>query len=336
VRELSVPPTATVGPDDALTDMVTRNATEHPDEVGLRIQRNGRWEDVTYAQFAAQVAGVARGLIAGGVQPGDRVALLARTRYEWTVLDYAIWTAGAVVVPVYETSSPDQIAWILSDSGARAVVVETARHAAAVDSVRDEVPDLGSVWVIEDGALDTLTAAGAEVPDDELAARRATLRAESLATLIYTSGTTGRPKGCELTHANFLFEIRNGMSLLSNYLGENGSLLLFIPLAHVLARVLEIGAIHTRTVIGHTPDVKHLVGDLGRFQPTIVLAVPRVFEKVYNSAKATADEGGKGRIFDRAAQVAVDWSRAQDTGGPGLLLKIQHALFDRLVYSNLI
>jgi len=335
VRELSVPPTATVGADDALTDMVALNAAEHPDAVGLRIQRNSRWEDVTYAEFAAQVAGVAKGLVAGGVQAGDRVGLLAKTRYEWTVLDYAIWTAGAVVVPVYETSSADQIAWILSDSGARAIVVETAEHAAAVDSVRDEAPELGSVWVIEDGALETLTTAGADVPDAELTARRATLNSASLATLIYTSGTTGRPKGCELTHANFLFEIRNGMSLLGDYLDEKGSLLLFIPLAHVLARVLQVGAINTRTVIGHTPDVKDLVGDLGRFQPTFVLAVPRVFEKVYNSAKATADEGGKGKIFDRAAQVAVDWSRAQDTGGPGLLLKAQHALFDKLVYSRL-
>jgi long-chain acyl-CoA synthetase len=335
VRELSVPPTATVGPDDALTDMVTRNAAEHPDAVGLRVQRNGRWEDVTYAEFAAQVAGVAKGLVAGGVQPGDRVGLLARTRYEWTVLDYAIWTAGAVVVPVYETSSPDQVSWILSDSGARALVVESAAHAAAVDSVRDEVPELGPVWVIDDGGLDTLTTAGADVPDSELAARRATLTSSSLATLIYTSGTTGRPKGCELTHANFLFEIRNGISLLGNHLHADGSLLLFIPLAHVLARVLQIGAIDNRVVIGHTPDTKDLVGDLGRFQPTFLLAVPRVFEKVYNGAKATADEGGKGTIFDRAAQVAVAWSRAQDTGGPGLLLRAQHALFDRLVYGKL-
>jgi long-chain acyl-CoA synthetase len=335
VRELSVPPTATVGPDDALTDMVALNAAQHPDDVGLRIQRNGRWEDVTYAEFAAQVAGVAKGLIAGGVQAGDRVGLLAKTRYEWTVLDFAIWTAGAVVVPVYETSSPDQIAWILADSGARSIVVETAAHAAAVDSVRGEAPELDSVWVIDDGALDTLTTAGADVPDDELTARRATLRADSLATLIYTSGTTGRPKGCELTHANFLFEIRNGITLLSDYLNDKASLLLFIPLAHVLARVLEVGAIHTRTVLGHTPDVKDLVGDLGRFQPTFVLAVPRVFEKVYNSAKASADESGKGRIFDRAASVAVDWSRAQDTGGPGPLLRAQHALFDRLVYGKL-
>ncbi len=335
MRELSVPPTHTVGPDEALPDMVVQNAAEHGAEVGLRRQVGGRWIDVTHAEFGEQVRAVAKGLVAGGVEAGDRVGLLARTRYEWTVLDFAIWTAGAVVVPVYETSSSDQIAWILADSGARAVVVESADHAAAVDSVRDQAPDLGPVWVIDDDAVGTLSAAGEEVPDSELAARRATLSPDSLATLIYTSGTTGRPKGCELTHANFLFEIGNGMTLLGRFLNKDGSMLLFIPLAHVLARVLQVGAIKTRTVIGHTPDVKDLVGDLGRFQPTFVLAVPRVFEKVYNSAKATADAGGKGKVFDRAAQVAVDWSRAQDTGGASLPLKLQHALFDKLVYGKL-
>ncbi|MGY1840412.1 MULTISPECIES: AMP-dependent synthetase/ligase [unclassified Modestobacter] len=335
MRELSVPPTATVGPDDALSDMVTRNAAEHPHDVGLRRQVDGEWQDVTWAQFADEVAGVAKGMVAAGINPGDRVGLLARTRYEWTVLDYAIWTAGAVVVPVYETSSPDQISWILTDSGARGIFVESRRHAADVESVRSDAPDLGPVWVIDDGALDQLTTAGADVPDDELAARRQTLGADSLATLIYTSGTTGRPKGCELTHGNFLFEVRNGITLLDRFINPDGSMLLFIPLAHVLARVLQVGAIDARTVVGHTPDIVDLVGDLGRFQPTFVLAVPRVFEKVYNGAKAKAEGDGKGKIFDRAAQVAVDWSRAQDTGGPGLALRLQHALFDRLVYGKL-
>jgi len=335
VRELSVPPTATVGPDEALTDMVARNAAEHADDVGLRRQHEGGWADVTYAQFAAEVAGVAKGLVAGGVRAGDRVALLARTRYEWTVLDYAIWTAGAVVVPVYETSSADQVAWVLADSGARAIVVETAAHAGVVESIRSEVPELDARWVIDEGALDTLTTAGADVADSVLAERRATLGSASLATLIYTSGTTGRPKGCELTHGNFLYEIRNGISTLSDHLNERGSLLLFIPLAHVLARVLQVGCIDNRVTLGHTPDIKDLVGDLGRFRPTFVLAVPRVFEKVYNTAKATAEAGGRGKVFDRAAQVAIDWSRAQDTGGPGLALRAQHALFERLVYGKL-
>ena len=201
--------------------------------------------------------------------------------------------------------------------------------------MRDQVPDLRSVYVIDDGAIDALTQGGRDVPDSELAARRATLNADSLATLIYTSGTTGRPKGCELTHGNFLFEIGNGMSLLGRFLNVDGSLLLFIPLAHVLARVIQVGAVKTRTVIGHTPDVKNLVEDLGEFQPTFVLAVPRVFEKVFNGAKAKAEAAGKGKIFDRAAQVAIDWSRAQDTGGPGIALRAQHALFDKLVYGKL-
>jgi long-chain acyl-CoA synthetase len=335
VREFSVPATTEVGADEALTDMLATNVAEHGDEVGLRVRRNGQWQDVTWKEFGAQVSGVAKGLIAAGVAPGDRVALQAKTRYEWTVFDYAIWTAGAAVVPIYETSSPDQVAWILSDSGATAVVVERDEHASAVESVRDQAPDLKSVYVIDDGAVDQLIEAGRDVPDSELEARRATLNAESLATLIYTSGTTGRPKGCELTHSNFLFEISNGMSLLGRFMNVDGSLLLFIPLAHVLARVIQVGAVKTRTVIGHTPDVSNLLQDLGEFKPTFVLAVPRVFEKVFNSAKAKAEGDGKGKIFDKAAQVAIDWSRAQDKGGAGLALKAQHALFDKLVYGKL-
>ncbi|MFD2092175.1 AMP-dependent synthetase/ligase [Blastococcus deserti] len=335
MREFSVPATTQVGPDEALTDMLATNVAEHGDQVGLRRRRDGQWHDVTWKQFGEEVRGVAKGLIAAGVSAGDRVALQAKTRYEWTVLDFAIWTAGGVVVPIYETSSPDQVAWILSDSGATAVIVERDEHAAAVESVRDQAPELRSVHVIEDGALDQLTQAGKDVPDSELDARRATLSADSLATLIYTSGTTGRPKGCELTHANFLFEIGNGMSLLGRFMNMQGSLLLFIPLAHVLARVLQVGAVKTRTVIGHTPDVKNLVEDLGEFKPTFVLAVPRVFEKVYNGAKAKAEGDGKGKIFDKAAQVAIDWSRALDKGGPGLALRAQHALFDKLVYGKL-
>jgi long-chain acyl-CoA synthetase len=335
VREFSVPATTEVGPGEAITDLLATNVADHPDQVGFRIQRDGRWEDVTYKEFGAQVAAVAKGLIAAGVEAGDRVALQAKTRYEWTVCDFAIWTAGGVVVPVYETSSADQVAWILADSGARAAIVERDEHASTMDSIRDQAPDLGPIWVMDDDAVGTLSAAGSGVADSRLDERRATLGADSVATIIYTSGTTGRPKGCELTHGNFLFEIGNGMSLLGSFLNVQGSLLLFIPLAHVLARVLEVGAIKTTTILGHTPDVKNLVEDLGGFRPTFVLAVPRVFEKVYNQAKATADAGGKGKIFDRAAQVAIEWSKAQDTGGPGLALRAQHAVFDKLVYHRL-
>jgi long-chain acyl-CoA synthetase len=335
VREFSVPATTEVGPDEALTDLLATNVAEVGDKPAYRVRRGSQWQDVTWKEFGEQVAGVAKGLIASGVGAGDRVALQARTRYEWAVIDFAIWTAGAATVPIYETSSADQVAWILSDSGATAILVERDEHAAAVESVRDQAPGLSSVHVIDDGAIDQLIHAGREVPDSELEARRATLNADSLATLIYTSGTTGRPKGCELTHRNFLFEIGNGMSLLGRFLNVEGSLLLFIPLAHVLARVIQIGAVKTRTVVGHTPDIKNLVDELGEFKPTFVLAVPRVFEKVYNGAKAKAEGDGKGKIFDKAAQVAIDWSRAQDTGGAGLGLKAQHALFDKLVYGKL-
>src|SRR4051795_12651951 len=335
VREFSVPATTEVGPDEAIPDLLAANVAEHGDEVGYRVHRDGQWRDVTWKEFGDQVAGVAKGLIASGVGPGDRVALQARTRYEWTVCDFAIWTAGAATVPVYETSSADQVSWILSDSGATAAFVERPEHAEAMEADHDQAPDLGPVWVLDDDAVGTLTAAGRDVPDSELEARRATLRADSLATLIYTSGTTGRRKGCELTHANFLFEVGNGMGLLRRFMNPGGSILLFIPLAHVLARVLEVGAVKTRTVIGHTPDVSNLVEDLGAFQPTFVLAVPRVFEKVFNSAKAKAEADGKGKIFDKAAQVAIDWSRAEDDGGAGLLLKAQHVVFDKLVYGKL-
>jgi long-chain acyl-CoA synthetase len=335
VREFSVPATTEVGSVEALPDLLATNVAEVGDQTGFRVQRNGQWRDVTWKEFGDQVAGVAKGLVASGVSAGDRVALQAKTRYEWAVIDFAIWTAGGATVPIYETSSADQVAWILSDSGATAILVEKDEHASAVETVRDQAPDLRSVFVIDDGAVDQLIQAGKDVPDSQLEARRATLNADSLATLIYTSGTTGRPKGCELTHGNFLFEIGNGMSLLGRFLNAEGSLLLFIPLAHVLARVIHVGAVKTRTVVGHTPDVKNLVADLGEFKPTFVLAVPRVFEKVFNSAKAKAEGDGKGTIFDKAAQVAIDWSRAQDKGGVGLALKAQHALFDKLVYGKL-
>jgi len=330
VREFSVPATTEVGPDEAIPDLLATNVAEHGDEVGLRVHRDGQWRDVTWKEFGDQVAGVAKGIIAAGVGPGDRVALQARTRYEWTVCDFAIWTAGAVTVPVYETSSADQVAWILSDSGAKAAIVERAEHAEAMESVRDQAPELGPIWVMDDDAVGTLTAAGTDVPDSELDARRATLHAGSLATLIYTSGTTGRPKGCELTHGNFLFEGSNIISAkdsdatLANVFQDVGaSTLLFLPLAHVFARMIEVGVVMARAELGHTADVKNLLADLATFKPTFILSVPRVFEKVYNASKQKAHADGKGKIFDWAAGTAVSYSEALDRGGAGVLLKLQ-------------
>lgn len=332
MREYSVPATVTVGPEENLLDAVYANEAEVPRATLLRVQEGGGWRDVSAAEFAAQVTAVARGLIASGVEPGDRVALLSRTRYEWTLVDFAILAVGGVTVPIYETSSASQIEWILSDSGAVGIVVETADHAALV--AEGGVP-LRFVKEIASGAVDELVAAGRDLADEQVHERRRGVAADDLATLIYTSGTTGRPKGCELTHRNLLTEIASTRVVLSELLTDTGSVLLFLPLAHVFGKVIQCGAIASRTVIGHTPDTKNLLADLQTFRPTFLLAVPRVFEKVYNGARQKAHDEGKGRIFDAAADTAIAWSQAQDTGRPGLGLTVKHALFDKLVYGKL-
>ena len=336
MREYSVPATVTVGDEENLVDAVFDTATSHPTTVSYRRRDGGgAWTDVTATQFADEVTGVARGLIAAGVGPGDRVALLSRTRYEWTLVDYGVLAAGGVTVPIYETSSAEQIGWILSDSGARVIVVENARHEALVAETGAEV----EVLVIEpasgEGAIAALTARGADVPADEVQARRRAVRSDDLATLIYTSGTTGRPKGCELTHRNLLTECRCAAQVFPELLTPGGSVLLFLPMAHVFGKVIQCGATYTRTTGGHTANVAELVPDLGSFRPTFLLAAPRVFEKVYNSARQRAHDDGKGRIFDAAADTAIAWSKAQDTGGPGIALRAKHAVFDRLVYGKL-
>lgn len=320
-----------------LTDDVLDRLAADPDAVALsRRDETGEWTDVTISQFHAEVTSVAKGLVASGVRPGDRVALLSRTRYEWTVLDYAIWWAGAVTVPVYETSSASQIAWILSDSGAVAAVVETAQHLGRVDEARDDAPALRHVWTIDEDALADLSSAGAAVSDDDLERARAGVTSDSDATLIYTSGTTGRPKGCRLTHGNFRAELGGALERLPELFGKEGaSTLLFLPLAHVFARIIQVGAIRSGARLGHTADVKTLVADLGGYQPTFVLAVPRVFEKVFNSASTSAYADGKGKIFDRAVATAISYSKAQDGKRIGPVLRARHALFDRLVYGRL-
>lgn len=336
MREYSVPAIVSVGADECLVDAVFDNAAAHASSVAYRRHGpDGGWADVTCKQFADEVTGVARGLIAAGVAQGDRVALLSRTRYEWTLFDYAILAVGAVTVPIYETSSAEQIRWILSDSGAVGVVVESAKHQGLVESVHDAASELPKIWQVEAGAVEQLVALGADTPAGDVQARRATVRADDLATLIYTSGTTGRPKGCELTHRNMLSEVKTVVSMLPELLSSSGSVLLFLPLAHVFGRAIQCGATYTRTVIGHTADVKNLLGDLSAFKPTFILSVPRVFEKVFNGAQQKAHNAGKGAIFDTAAETAIEWSKARDTGGPGIVLRLKHALFDRVVYAKL-
>jgi long-chain acyl-CoA synthetase len=335
VREFSVPAVAEVSDRANLADMVFDNAARFPDAVAFSRRTDGGWEDITAARFATEVAAVAKGLVAAGVNPGDRVALMSKTRYEWTLFDYAIWAAGAVTVPVYETSSADQVRWVLGDAGAVAVVVETDAHRQLVDGLRSDMPGLRKVWQIERGAVRTLTGEGVEVADAEIERRRAGVGADDLATVIYTSGTTGRPKGCELTHRNLLFEVLTILPGLHRLFNDGGSTLLFLPLAHVFARAIQCGAVYSRTRMGHCADTRNLAADLLAFRPTFVLAVPHVFNKVYNTARHKAYSEGKQRIFDAAERTAVAYSEALDRGGPGLGLRLRHRVFDLLVYTRL-
>jgi long-chain acyl-CoA synthetase len=320
-----------------LTDAPFDRATEHPEQVAFRRKDGDSWRPVTTVAFRDELVGLAKGLVAAGVGPGDRVALMSRTRYEWTLIDYAIWAAGAVTVPIYETSSAEQIEWIIRDSGAKAAFVETAKHESLLESVRSSLPGFGEIWRIDGGGVDEVIARGAETADSVIDERRHALGPADLATVIYTSGTTGRPKGCEITHANLLGTARNAHAgALAEVVGiGEGSTLLFLPLAHVFARFIQVLCVEAHVTMGHTPDISDVVPDLATFRPTFLLAVPRVFEKVYNGAEQKATAEGKGKIFHVAADTAIDYSRALDAGGPGLVLKLKHVLFDKLVYGKL-
>jgi long-chain acyl-CoA synthetase len=351
MREYSTPLLVEVPASANLTDVVFGRPEGEPDTVVLRRRaEGGGWRDVTAAEFREEVAALAKGLIAAGIEAGDPVALMSRTRYEWTLADYAIWAAGAVTVPIYETSSAEQVEWILSDSGARALIVETPAHEQAISDVLGRLPGVERLWVIEAAApataadpLDALPAEGTSVSDAQLRQRRTAPGAADLATIIYTSGTTGRPKGCRLTHGNLLADVRNVVGAIPEIFASPGrSALLFLPLAHSYARIIEVGCLESATVLGHTPDVGRLLDDLGSFRPAFILAVPRVFEKVYNGAELQASDSAiKGRIFHAAAKTAIAWSQAlgrQGQPGPArrsLKLALAHGLFDRLVYSKL-
>ncbi|MET9386154.1 AMP-dependent synthetase/ligase [Streptomyces sp. NPDC002928] len=349
VREAYVPPFARPVTHGSLADLPFDNAAAAPDAVALsrKLPDDGRWVDVTAAQFAAEVQAVAKGLIAEGLVPGDRIAVMARTRYEWTLLDFAAWSAGLVTVPVYPTSSVFQTRWILHDSGAVALVAETVAQAAALGPEMEHLPDLQHVWVIEKGHVDRLAEAGAHLPDQEVAVRRGMLGPGTLATLIYTSGTTGRPKGCVLSHGNFFAEVDNAIELLYPIfkagMNEEVSVLLFLPMSHVFGRMVAIACIRARVRLGHAPSLKSedLLSDLAAFRPTCLLAIPYMLEKVFNTARAKAEAGGRLASFDRAASVARRYGEAleaKQTGtgsGPSTALKAGRALYDPLVYRRI-
>jgi long-chain acyl-CoA synthetase len=353
VREYSIPALVDVPATASLADVVFTRAASQPHSVIMRRLDGGRpgapgapgapdgpsgWRDVTAGQFRDEVTALAKGLIAAGVSPGDRVALMSRTRYEWTLVDYAIWTAGAVTVPIYETSSAEQVEWILSDSGASAAFAETQAHA---DAIREAgVAAVKNVWLIEGPDGTVAGPDGASVTDEQLEQHRTARKAADLATIIYTSGTTGRPKGCQITHGNLLSDVRNAVegSLVEVFEIADSSTLLFLPLAHSFARIIQVGCLESGAILGHWPDARTVAKALPEFRPTFLLAVPRVFEKVYNTAVQQASASkAKSRIFDAAAATAVAWSQAASSDGaaPGQALRLRHALFDRLVYAKL-
>ena len=335
MNEISVPalvPAATAG---NLTNLIAERAWFEPERITMSRPLGEGWQPVTAREVDEEIRATAKGLIAAGVQIGDRVAIMARTRYEWTILDFATWFAGAVVVPIYDTSSAEQIDWILNDSHSVGIIVETP---ALRDLVQTVLPShTRHVWTMTDDVLAILREAGKHIGDDEIDRRRNALVPSSLATLIYTSGTTGKPKGVQLTHANFLAECGNVVQGASElFLKPGGSTLLFLPVAHVFGRMVEIGSIAAGLHMAHCSDpAGRLPMDLASFKPTFVLAVPRIFEKIYNGAEARAEAAGKGKIFKKAADVAIAYSEALDRKGMSPILKIKHALFDKLVYSKI-
>jgi long-chain acyl-CoA synthetase len=332
VTNPAIIPAATAG---NLTNLISERAWFEPERITMSRPLGDGWQPLTARQVEEEIRATAKGLVAAGIAIGDRVAIMARTRYEWTILDFAIWYAGGCVVPIYETSSAEQVDWILNDSASVGLIVETPTHKELVNTVLPS--HTKHVWVMTDDVLSTLRKAGAQISDDEIDRRRNALVPDTLATLIYTSGTTGRPKGVQLTHGNFLAECGNVVEGASDlFLKPGGSTLLFLPVAHVFGRMVEIGAIHAGLHLAHCSDpVGRLQPDLASFKPTFVLAVPRIFEKIYNGAEAKADAAGKGKIFRKAAEVAIAYSEAKDKRGFNPLLTLKHGLFDKLVYSKI-
>ena len=337
MTEFTIPAVVPADPDANITDLLVERVKETPNRALFAVPDGSGWRDITAAQFHEQVIALAKGLVAAGIEPGDKVGFIARTTYDWTLVDFALLFAGAVMVPIYETSSSSQIAWNLADSGAVACIVESEDHAARLEEVRGDLPLIRSVWAMHAGDLDRMVSEGTGVEDDEIERRRNLANGDDIATLIYTSGSTGRPKGCVLTHSNFVELSRNCFVALNDVLTTPGaSTLLFITTAHVFARFISILNVHAGVKTGHQPDTKQLLPALGSFKPTYLLAVPRVFEKVYNSAEQKAEAGGKGKIFHAAAETAIEHSKLEQEGRKiPLGLRLKFRLFDKLVYSKL-
>lgn len=340
MREFSTDKVIQVPQELNTTDLLERQVERDPANTLFAVQDTpGQWRDISAAEFHRDVKILARGLAGAGIEPGDKVGIMAPTCYEWTLLDFAIWYAGAVTIPIYETSSPSQVAWIVEDAGVKATFCATATHRRVVETAirQEKLPALSATWLIENDGLNEVRQAAENGPgEDEMESRRSRANLEDLATIIYTSGTTGKPKGCELTHGNFTeLTLQTLATDLGSVVSSQASTVMFIPLAHVFARFISVLAVGAGSRVGHTADIKHLVDDLQSFHPTFLLAVPRVFEKVYNGAKLKAEAGGKGKIFDKGAQTAIEYSKAREKGKVPFGLKAKHALFNKLLYGKL-
>jgi long-chain acyl-CoA synthetase len=335
MQEYTSPGAVIVPPEENLTASLWAAAKTHPDRPAVAVKVGNRFVDWSTRQLFEECKAVAKGLMAIGVEKGDRVVIHSSTRVEWTILDYAIWMAGGTTVPIYETSSAEQIEWIVSDSDSKVFVTENAELKSLVDEVAPKLPDLAQVLVIEDGALETLKQRGEGVGDDEVEARSKAPVGEDIATIVYTSGTTGRPKGCVISHHSFVWDAEQVATAAPEYMAPGGRTLFFLPLAHIFARVVQTTCIRNGVVLGYSGGIPHLVEELGIFKPDFLIAVPRVFEKVYNGARQKAANDGKGKIFDKAAEVAENYSRQSEAGSVKLGTRILHAIFDKLVYSKL-
>lgn len=326
-------------PDLSIPTMLRTRLEERPDSVmwECKASLGSQWIPVTTREFVEEVRALAQGFIASGVQRGDAIAILSATRYEFTLIDFASWWIGALPVGIYQTDSPMQIEHILDDSEITLVITETESQADVIREMAQNRPLIREVLTLDNGAIDTLRRRGEEKPElaEEVESRALNTHGTDLATIIYTSGATGRPKGVELTHKNFTFigeAGRNGFPEV--VMDDNPRTLLFLPLAHVFARFVEVLVLCTNTVMGHSPDTKNLIADLSTFEPTYLLTAPRVLEKVYNAADAKTGGGLKQKVFRWSAKASIGHSRARQARDLTPYLSAKRAVADALVLSK--
>ncbi|MFC0580809.1 AMP-dependent synthetase/ligase [Micrococcoides hystricis] len=338
MQEIFVDEGITVAENLSTPDLLLERVAASPESpLFARQSGPGEWTDVSTQEFYDDVTAIAKGLVAQRFNPGDKILIMAPTQYEWTLVDFAVWFAGGVVVPVYETSSPSQVGWIMTDSGAKGAFYADERHGSVIrQAIKSENYDrLTDMWQMTDTGLDELRKAGSNITDGQLRSRYEGFGLKDLATIIYTSGTLGKPKGCEITHGNFVELSKQTLTSLGHVVNESSSTVLFIPLAHVFARFISVLCVAAGAKVGHTADIKDLVDDLQSFKPEFLLAVPRVFEKVYNAAKAKAEDGGKGKIFSAGEETAIAYSKASAEGHVPFGLKLKHALFNKILFGKI-